>query len=92
MADSTGTCILLFDSIHHVLAAEQAFLQRGIWHDVVPTPRDVHTDCGMVIQFRHSDRNDVAELLSALARKPKRTYRFTPSGYEPIDLATMPGN
>ena len=87
MSDSAGNCILLFDSIHHVLAAERTFLQRGVWHDVVPTPRDVHSDCGMVIQFRESDLDDVSHLIIGLDQGPRQVYRITNGSYEPIDMS-----
>ena len=82
-----GNCILLFDSIHHVLAAERTFLQRGLWHDLVPTPRDVHSDCGMVIQFREADRGDVSDLILGLDQRPKQVYRIAGHDYEPIDIS-----
>ena len=86
MSDSAGNCILLFDSIHHVLAAERAFQQRGVWHDVVPTPRDVHSDCGMVIQFREADLGDVSHMMLGLDQSPRQVYRFTGRSYDPIDI------
>jgi hypothetical protein len=49
MPDSAGNCILLFDSIHHVLAAERAFLQRSY----EPFPRKV------VITLRRDDNQSV---------------------------------
>jgi hypothetical protein len=85
MGGSAGRCILLFDSIHHVLAAEQVLLQRGVWHDMVPTPRDVHSDCGMVIEFREDDLAIVSDLILDLDRKPREVYRSTEHGYLLID-------
>jgi hypothetical protein len=76
--------ILQFDSIHHVLAAERVFIERKIWHDLVPTPRDVNSDCGMVIQFRATQWQDVCELTSDLRQGPRGIYRFTQHGYEQV--------
>ena len=85
MPNSAEHCVLLFESIHHVLAAERAFLQRGLWHDVIPTPRDIHTDCGMVVQFRETDRSAVSALIRDLDHGPSQMYRITAQGPEAID-------
>jgi hypothetical protein len=81
MQDAADHWILQFDSIHHVLAAEQVLVEQNIWNDMVPTPRDVHSDCGMVIQFRPADWEDVSQVISALNQGPRGIYRFTEHGY-----------
>jgi len=47
----SGPTVLLvvFDSIHDVVRAEKLLLARGVPCDLVPTPRDVSSDCGMVV-------------------------------------------
>jgi len=44
------TCILLFQSVHQVMKAEKALKERGITVDVIPVPREISSDCGVVIQ------------------------------------------
>jgi hypothetical protein len=44
--------VLLFDSIHDVLRAEKWFKARNVWFDLVPTPKDLSSDCGMSLQIR----------------------------------------
>jgi hypothetical protein len=84
MQDAADHWILQFDSIHHVLAAEQLLVERNIWSDMVPTPRDVHSDCGMVLQFRPTDWEEVSSALTALHQGPRGIYRCTEHGYERI--------
>jgi hypothetical protein len=60
---------LVFDSIHHVLAAERMFRDRGLWYDLVPTPRDIRSDCGMVVE---------------LSPQPTGMYRATSEGNVPV--------
>ena len=74
--------ILLFDSIHFVLAAERVFQQRGVWCDLVPVPRDLSSDCGMVIAFRREDLAAVGDLLADPRIRLRNVYRPSPAGYE----------
>jgi len=78
--------IILFDSIHHVLAAERVFKDRGVWCDLVPTPRDLSSDCGMAIEFRSGDVAAVRSLLADPAMKPRSFYRPSPSGYQEVTI------
>jgi len=91
MTDTGANSILVFDSIHHVLSAERAFQQRGLWCDLVPTPRSVHSDCGMVIEFRDSDQPRVADLVQSLPRKPRAVYRQSLEGFREIFLLESEG-
>ena len=78
--------ILVFDSIHHVLAAERALQGHGLWCDLVPTPRDLRSDCGMVIELRPAERHEADGVVRTLARQPVAVYRRTERGYERRNL------
>ena len=78
--------ILVFDSIHYVLSAERAFHERGLWCDLVPTPRSIDSDCGMVIEFHAADRPRVVQLVQALPRKPRAVYESSPEGYRQVAI------
>jgi hypothetical protein len=78
--------ILAFESIHHVLAAERALLDRHVWCDLIPTPRDVRTDCGMVIELRRADWDAASTIVRTLARPPVAVCRRTARGYERWNL------
>jgi hypothetical protein len=84
-ATSSGY-LLVFDSIHHVLAAEQAFRARQVWHDLVPTPRCIRSDCGMVIEFRERDWPAVRELLAGLASPPRHVYQPWSGQYREVTI------
>jgi hypothetical protein len=75
---------LVFDSIHHVLAAERMFRDRGLWYDLVPTPRDIRSDCGMVVEFRSVDLDAVRHLIPDLSPQPTGMYRATSEGNVPV--------
>jgi hypothetical protein len=42
--------ILTFESIHAVLKAEKLLKQGEFAHEIVPTPREISSDCGMAIR------------------------------------------
>jgi hypothetical protein len=65
---SDETCVLLiFQSIHHVLAAEKALKATTVPADLVPVPKEISPNCGMAITVAASDR---APALAALASTP----------------------
>ena len=41
--------VLVFESIHDAMAAEKVVLGEGIGAELVPTPRDLSSDCGMAL-------------------------------------------
>jgi hypothetical protein len=57
--------ILIFQSTHHVLKAEKIFLGKGLKFDIIPTPKEVSSDCGMSIRINPDvfDANLVTSLL-----------------------------
>jgi hypothetical protein len=86
MSEPPENWIFVFQSIHHVLAAERALLQRGLWCDLVPTPREIHTDCGMVVEFHRSDLEAVLQAIGTLTYKPRDAFRRSEDGYQAIPL------
>jgi hypothetical protein len=59
------TAILLFESVHKVLKAEQVLITNQILHEIIPTPRDVSSSCGISIRVNIAmvDVNMVHSLL-----------------------------
>ena len=53
------TCILIFQSVHHVMKAEKALKERGVAVDLIPVPREISSDCGVALQVP-SEAIDVA--------------------------------
>ena len=57
--------LLVCESIHDVLAAEKALKQRDVWCDLVPTPRELSSDCGMSLACRRVDLAVLRSLVEA---------------------------
>jgi hypothetical protein len=63
-------CLLLFPSIHHVLAAERALKAAGVPVDLVPVPKEISPDCGMAVTVAPADRTRaLAALRGTIAPK-----------------------
>ncbi len=52
---------MLFASIHDVMAAEHVLKSRDLWCDMIPTPRQLSSDCGMALAFREAELAAVKE-------------------------------
>ena len=78
-----GNCVLLYDSIHDVVRAEKTIKARGIWCDMIPTPRQLSSECGMSLEVRGSDLKSVLLQLQDDAVAP-RIYRVVSGNFKPV--------
>ena len=62
-----GYCVLIFESVHKVMKAEQILISEGIKNDIIPTPKELSSDCGMSIRFSktNTDMEKASRVLSA---------------------------
>ena len=79
-----GRLVALFESIHHVLAAERALRQGGVWCDLVPVPRELSSDCGMAIEIRLQDLGAARSVLLEAGARCRGLYHRRPGGYEEV--------
>ncbi|MFC1595862.1 DUF3343 domain-containing protein [Candidatus Margulisiibacteriota bacterium] len=47
--------VLIFDSIHQVLKAEKALKANKLNYEIIPTPRDISSDCGSCIRIAKTE-------------------------------------
>ncbi len=57
--------ILIFDSIHHVLKAEKLLMADNIKVDLIPVPKEVHSNCGMAISLDDSSLSKCENILKS---------------------------
>lgn len=57
--------VLIFESTHHVLKAEQLFIQYDLHFDIIPTPKHISGNCGLSIRFdpKISDTETIIQML-----------------------------
>ena len=51
VSSSEERCLLVFDSIHHVMKAERFLKRGGLKIDLIPMPREISSDCGVAIEL-----------------------------------------
>lgn len=58
--------ILVFESTHKVLKAEKILLDNKVKLEIITTPKDISSDCGMAIRINPlvSNQNDVQTILN----------------------------
>jgi len=62
--------LFLFKSTHTVIKAEKCCHQQGIMCNIVPIPRSISTECGMGIEVKKEQVENIITLL----KKNKITY------------------
>jgi hypothetical protein len=73
-----------FDSIHYALAAERLFQGAGLWCELNPAPREVSSDCVLVLEFRESDRGAARSILAQPALRVRGIFAPGAAGYEKV--------
>lgn len=76
--------VILFESIHHVLAAEKVLQERSLWHDMIPVPRGLSSDCGMAIEVQFADLAGICDLLADSEIRLRGVFRPQGSGYAEV--------
>ncbi|MBT3210120.1 MAG: DUF3343 domain-containing protein [Bacteroidetes bacterium] len=49
--------VLIFESIHKVLKAEKLLIEAKLKLEIIPTPRDLSSNCGMAIRLKKDENN-----------------------------------
>jgi hypothetical protein len=66
--------VLTFQSTHHVLKAEKILIEAGFKFDIIPTPKNISSDCGMSIRM-DSESSDMI-LLSDLLNNSNIIFKI----------------
>ncbi len=56
--------LLLFQSTRAVIRGERLCRSRDVYCKVVPVPRTISSECGMAIEIRPEDREQIIALLA----------------------------
>ena len=66
--------ILIFDSIHYVMKAESILKNKNIKIELIPVPKEIHSNCGMAIAIANKLFNKAKEELLKKGIKFKTYY------------------
>lgn len=56
-------CILVFQTTHRTLQAENIFKKEKIKIKIVLKPRSITTDCGLAIRFSAEDKDTIFKII-----------------------------
>lgn len=55
--------LIVFDSVHQAIRAEQLLLKAGLQVELMPTPREISISCGQSLSLRPDDFDIAREIL-----------------------------
>ena len=61
MADQS---VVLFHSTAHALRAEKVLIQAGFKIKMIPTPRQLSSDCGVCVRVNRGEKEQAVSILS----------------------------
>jgi selenide,water dikinase len=79
--DTPRDLLVVFGTVQRVMRAEGAARGAGLDVDVVPAPRAVSSECGVVLEARSAEAARLAEQLDAVALEPQSVYRRRGDAY-----------
>ncbi|MDD3877192.1 MAG: DUF3343 domain-containing protein [Bacteroidales bacterium] len=61
-----GFCIYIFESVHKVMKAESLLLKADITFDIIHTPKEFSSDCGISIRINlsHTEPSIIERILN----------------------------
>jgi hypothetical protein len=66
--------VALFDSTSQVMRGEKVLGQAGVRVKMIPTPRQISSDCGMALRFDREESDRVVSILSDNSVPVKGVY------------------
>jgi len=78
--------LLVFGTVQRVMAAERAARAQGLDVDVIPAPRTVSSECGMVLEARAEQAEGLRAALQAAQLPPQSTWQRRGESWLPASL------
>ncbi len=79
--------LVVFGTVQRVLQAERLARQAGLDVDVIPAPRAVSSECGVVLEVGWGDAPRLEALLAESGPAPEQVFRAAGAGWLPSSLA-----
>jgi len=74
--------VAVFHSVHRVMKAEKLLKQEKLDVLLIPTPRQLSSDCGLALRYGEVVRPRVDALLAAEGLVPAEVYRRQGDSYD----------
>lgn len=89
MASSPRDLLVVFGTVQRVMRAERAARDAGLDVDVIPAPRTVSSECGVVLEARGSQAAALAAAIDAIQLEPVASYARISGAWSLTDLAKL---
>ncbi|MFQ5879888.1 MAG: DUF3343 domain-containing protein [Dehalococcoidia bacterium] len=77
--------LITFYSWHHAMRAEKVLGRNGFIVRLIPTPRDLSSNCGTALRFSYSRRDEALQVLADSRVRIEATYPYVPE----LDVEAM---
>ncbi|MBP8912093.1 MAG: DUF3343 domain-containing protein [Phycisphaerae bacterium] len=84
--------VLILPSVHFVLKLEKEALAQGIPVELIPTPRQISSDCGMTIKFYEESLDWLFGMMAQSSMPAGRLYRRKGNAFDYLGLTGKSGN
>ena len=84
--------VLIFNSLHRVLRAEEILETTGAAFEVIPVPRRLTSDCGLAVHVAPASRTVAARALERAGHLPEQVHRLDGRDWVPTDLLAVTGH
>ncbi len=84
--------LVVFGTVQKVMGAEEAARAAGLEVDVIPAPRSVSSECGVVLEADSARGGELAGVLREAGLEPQAVYRRRDAAWLPSSLAAGPAS
>ncbi|MCX7883480.1 MAG: DUF3343 domain-containing protein [Caloramator sp.] len=75
-------CLITFESVNFAMQAESVLKNEGIYHQVIPTPREITLSCGLSIRFNVDNVEKIKTFVDNKKINIKKIYIVKGSGVD----------
>lgn len=68
--------VIVFESTHYAILAEQFFKDKAYKFTIIPTPREITHSCGLSIRFTQDQLEDIKETIEEFNIDIKGIYKM----------------
>ena len=78
--------VILLDSIHDIMAAEDSLGENGIDIDLIPVPKEIHSNCGMAVGLSKLNVREAVRLIKIHYRGDMQLFEYKRGTYKRLRL------
>jgi hypothetical protein len=87
-----GFYVLILPSIHHILKVEKGAKSQDIPVELIPTPRQISSDCGMAVEFHPDVLERLLAMVAGIDIPEWELYRRESGDYQAVQVYDETGS